>query len=302
MSALPAVDLPSPRRDRILVVDDNPAIHEDFRKILAPTWASGQALAEAAAGFLGTKPRVSAPPCYELDTALRGEDGLSLLKSAWGSGRPYAMAFVDMRMPNGWNGLQTIEQLWRVQADLPVVLCTAFSDFSWEEIRAELGRSDRFLILKKPFDHIEVQQMVDAMLMRRLLETRTCWTDLCIARVSEAVLVLQATSLEGADHDLKIVFVNKAFERLLAYQSAQVLGQPMSMLCDGPAGLSWAQALQAGLVQADGGARPWRLRAADGQWVQACFELLPVQGPHGAADHWVCLQRPLAPSPVSLPT
>ena len=69
------------------------------------------------------------------------------------------MAYVDVRMPNGWDGIETISRIWQEFPELQVVICTAFSDYSWEEIQERLGHSDRFLILKKPFDNLEVRQL-----------------------------------------------------------------------------------------------------------------------------------------------
>jgi PAS domain S-box-containing protein len=155
---------------RILVVDDNPAIHDDFRKVLCPVDPSEQALLDASAALFGhTAERTRTSP-YEIDVATRGQDGLALLGRALAEQRPYALAFVDMRMPNGWNGLETTKALWQLDPSLQVVLCTAFSDYSWDEIRTELPRSDRFLILKKPFDNIEVQQLTAALTERHRTE------------------------------------------------------------------------------------------------------------------------------------
>ncbi|MAD80979.1 MAG: hypothetical protein CMJ50_09085, partial [Planctomycetaceae bacterium] len=77
--------------------------------------------------------------------------------------RPYALAFVDMRMPPGWDGLTTIEQLWKADPDLQVVICTAYSDNTWSDIREQLGDTDQLLILKKPFDNVEVCQLALAL-------------------------------------------------------------------------------------------------------------------------------------------
>jgi len=96
---------------------------------------------------------------FELDYAYQGQAALVLVQMARQEGRPYAVAFVDMRMPPGWDGLETIERLWEADGRLQVVICTAYSDHSWADIAARLGTSDRFLILRKPFDPIEVQQI-----------------------------------------------------------------------------------------------------------------------------------------------
>ncbi len=74
-------------------------------------------------------------------------------------GRPYAMAFVDVRMPPGWDGIETIGHLWKVDPDLLVVICTAYSDYDWRDMAQHLGCMYRWQILKKPFDNIEVRQL-----------------------------------------------------------------------------------------------------------------------------------------------
>ena len=66
------------------------------------------------------------------------------------------MAFIDVRMPPGWDGIETTGRIWEVDPEIQVVICTAFSDYSPDEMLAKLGRSDRLLILKKPFDNVEV--------------------------------------------------------------------------------------------------------------------------------------------------
>ncbi|MEM9489901.1 MAG: response regulator, partial [Myxococcota bacterium] len=84
---------------------------------------------------------------------------MQLVERAVVDNEPYAVAFVDVRMPPGWDGIETTERLWRVQPNLQVVLCTAYSDYSWEEIFQRLGYTDQLVILKKPFDAVEVRQL-----------------------------------------------------------------------------------------------------------------------------------------------
>jgi signal transduction histidine kinase/DNA-binding response OmpR family regulator len=73
------------------------------------------------------------------------------------------MAFVDMRMPPGWDGVETTLELWKVAPDLQIVICTAYSDYSWDDLLAKIDGSDRLVILKKPFDTIEVLQLANAL-------------------------------------------------------------------------------------------------------------------------------------------
>jgi diguanylate cyclase (GGDEF)-like protein/PAS domain S-box-containing protein len=150
---------------RILIVDDNQAIHSDFRKILAAR-ADAAALDFAEAEILGAATPVadaSQSEVFDLDSAYQGQEAWEKVKAAVASGNRYAMAFVDMRMPPGWDGVETITKIWEVDSDIQVVICTAYSDYSWEEIIKKLGNVDRLLILKKPFDTVEVCQLAYAL-------------------------------------------------------------------------------------------------------------------------------------------
>ena len=147
---------------RILIIDDNAAIHEDFRKVLCGPVEAGNALELLETELLG-ETVVAVAPQFELDSAFQGEEGLDKLRDAQAEGRPYAMAFVDMRMPPGWDGLKTIEHLWKADPALQVVICSAHSDYEWSEVMSRLNHSDRLLVLRKPFEPIEVQQCASAL-------------------------------------------------------------------------------------------------------------------------------------------
>src|SRR5262249_46568684 len=147
---------------RILVIDDNVSIHDDFRKILQ-SGTETQALDQARASLFGGDPLPKARVRFELDHADQGQAALALVHTACREGRPYAVAFVDMRMPPGWDGLETIEHLWEADARLQVVICTAYSDRPWDEISERIGRTDKLLILQKPFNGIEVLQFAAAL-------------------------------------------------------------------------------------------------------------------------------------------
>ena len=184
---------------RILIVDDNPAIHDDFRKILAPPDATAAMLDDLEATLFDVAP-VSGPPAgtYDLVSVVQGQDALQHVMAAVAEGRPFALAFVDMRMPPGWDGIETIEQLWHVDPNLQVVICSAYSDCSWSEVRSRVGASGSLLILKKPFDTVEVVQCAHALTVK--------WT---LARELAAQIDNLETSVAARTHDLEL-----AHERL----------------------------------------------------------------------------------------
>src|SRR5688572_12497433 len=150
---------------RILVIDDNHAIHDDFRKILAPERIASSKLDELESSLFDTprEPKRPELPSFTISSAFQGQEGLERVRQALAEGRPYAMAFVDVRMPPGWDGIETTSRLWEACPDLQVVICTAYSDYSWDEMIDKVGQSDRLLILKKPFDTVEVLQLANAL-------------------------------------------------------------------------------------------------------------------------------------------
>ena len=151
-------------RTRVLVVDDNHAIHADFAKILTrPVIPSGLAdLERLVMGASAPSSQVNVP-AFDMDSAFQGAEALARVQTAVSCDQHYALAFVDMRMPPGWDGLQTIERLWAVDPGLQVVICSAYSDYDWDEVLARLNRPDKLLVIKKPFDAVEVLQCANAL-------------------------------------------------------------------------------------------------------------------------------------------
>jgi two-component system cell cycle sensor histidine kinase/response regulator CckA len=147
---------------RILIIDDNPSIHEDFRKILCRRDSRPPGFVDAKALLFGPELGESGRTVFEIDSAFQGEEGLDKVRQALAEGRPYALTFVDIRMPPGWDGVETVGRLWKCDPCLQTVICTAYSDYSWGEMTRQLGESDNLVILKKPFDNIEVLQLAHA--------------------------------------------------------------------------------------------------------------------------------------------
>jgi two-component system cell cycle sensor histidine kinase/response regulator CckA len=167
----------APTKHRILIVDDTPSIHGDYRLFLETPKEDSLADAEAELFGDGANPEAAraGATAFELSSAYQGQEALEMVKAAVKEGNRYRVAFVDMRMPPGWDGIETVEQLWRVDPGLDVVICTAFSDYSWSDITKRLGRSDRYLILKKPFEGIEVRQLAMSLVEKSVL--REAWAN-----------------------------------------------------------------------------------------------------------------------------
>ena len=157
------------RANGILIIDDNLAIHDDFRKILVPRYVNHDLQELDQLLFGESTPQQRRSDC-ELLFASQGEEARDLVEAEKLAGREIQMAFVDMRMPPGWDGSRTIQEIWKIDSRIKVVICTAYSDKSWSEIAEELNSPEQLLILKKPFDGAEVIQLTESLCERWHLE------------------------------------------------------------------------------------------------------------------------------------
>ncbi len=189
---------------RILLVDDEEAIHNSIRKLLtAHSGASN--LNRAEVELFGVEEELASAIthlAFEIDSAFQGQDAVAMVEKAKEEGRPYAMAYVDIRMPPGWDGIETIKRIWQIAPDIQVVICSAHSDYTWQRIIEHLGYSHQLLVLKKPFEHIEIAQSACALtekwnLTREVNQRSSSLENLVNERTSElndAVEQLQKTN------------------------------------------------------------------------------------------------------------
>jgi len=193
---------------RLLMIDDNPSIHEDYRKILGGTDDARMSAAEAAL-FGETTPELQRPS-FQVDSALQGREGVERARQALSEGRPYSVAFVDMRMPPGWDGVETIENLWKVDPEIQVVVCSAYTDYDWLELLARLGHSDKLIVIKKPFEPIEILQSASA-LSRKWQNARTLKGHV---ESLERVVTDRTRGLEAANRQLRYLASHDALTGL----------------------------------------------------------------------------------------
>ena len=289
--------LPDTGNRRILVIDDTPSIHQDFQKILGSSLDSEAALASSEATLFGDASTVR--QAFELDSAYQGQEALAMVEGALAENRPYAMAFIDMRMPPGWDGVETVERLWQVDPRLQVALCTAYSDYSWETMSERLDLGDRLLILKKPFDNVEIRQMASALTVKwqmaqdaalkmsgleQAVEERTRALAEQIARFDAAVSNMPH-GLCMFDADRRLILCNAAYDRLYALpDSLSRPGTPLSSILDyrasvgnGPESFAayYAATVEAELTEA---AASSEAKLADGRTIRITHNPIPTGG------------------------
>lgn len=290
---------------RLLIVDDNEAIHDDLKKILIPREIGPELAADEALLFGTSTP---SGVVFEIDSAFQGQEGLACVLNAQTQSRPYALAFVDVRMPPGWDGIETIGHLRQTDPDLQIVICTAHSDYNWKDISERLGVSDNLVFLKKPFDIIEVIQLAHAMTAKwtsmhqarmkmeeldRLVEKRA--TDLSAANAQlnllAAALKAAANSISVTDSKGTIVWSNPAFSALSGYSPQEAVGISRSVLKSGMHNEEFYkkmwEVISSGAV--------WRgelvNRRKDGTMSEEEMTITPVIADSGTITHFIAINQ-----------
>jgi EAL domain-containing protein (putative c-di-GMP-specific phosphodiesterase class I) len=158
---------------RVLIIDDNGEIHKDFEKILGDSRPTKD-LTSIESELFGSaiQPHSIKKSGCQITSALQGEEGFDTYRSQY-LANAFDIVFVDMRMPPGWDGLRTIKEIWTINPDQFVVLCSAYSDYSFDALRRELGNRQNFLILAKPFHSQEVEQIVSSVTLRDSITIRS---------------------------------------------------------------------------------------------------------------------------------
>jgi PAS domain S-box-containing protein len=226
--SIPTAENHGERNQRILIIDDNASIHDDVRKILGNPAKEDAALDSEAAALFGTDAKELTEVEFEIDSAFQGQEGLEMVQRALDEGRPYAMAFVDVRMPPGWDGIETISRIWKMYPELQVVICTAYSDYSWEEMIRKVGKTDSLVILKKPFDNVEVLQLAHTLTQKwtlsHQLQQHLAGLDQVVARRTEelqsANALLRQEMAERAQTERELNLSEERFAK--AFQASPI--------------------------------------------------------------------------------
>lgn len=180
---------------RILIVDDEPGMHDSYRRCFAPAGSGeGAALDAMAAALFDDAPAPrEETEAFALTHAMQGVDGVAAVAKAIADGEPFAVAFIDVRMPPGIDGKETAMRIRALDPDINLVMVTGYSDFSPIEISKAAGPADKIFYIAKPFEVAEVTQMAAALTHRWQVDH-----ELAEARAALAAQIVQLEE-QGAE-------------------------------------------------------------------------------------------------------
>ena len=201
---------------RVLIVDDQKEIHDDFAEMLKPhlegTWAN-----PLAASFV-TEDEPAVAPEFDLLHASSGEEAYDIIRVGKERGSPIAVAYIDIRMPPGVDGVETVRRVRAVDGDIEMVIMTAYSDRSLGEIIENVEPLHKVLYIRKPFAREEILQITLSLVGKWNVEQELTEKRRQLVIGNQRLeAVLNATGDAMAMYDLagRLVFANRGYEELV---------------------------------------------------------------------------------------
>ena len=204
---------------RILVIDDDPEIREIYQKIIAPAKGTSENYRAQISQLLSLDDNEKQK--FTLEIASQGQEGFSLVQKGLAEDKPFALAFIDIRMPPGWGGISTATRIREIDPNIEIVIVTAFSDRSLEEIIDTVGTPEKLILLRKPFDHEEVIQLSYALTEKWNLARKEE-----LQRIElQSILMTSPAAIFTVNRDRIITSWNLAAERITGYPADEVVGK-----------------------------------------------------------------------------
>ncbi|MCH8291965.1 sigma 54-interacting transcriptional regulator [Candidatus Poribacteria bacterium] len=203
--------------NRVLIVDDQEEIHQDFEEMLNPDFTAE--LTDDLARAFDSEVDESFLPEFELLHARSGEQAYEMVKAAIEAGNPIAVAYIDVRMPPGMDGIETTRRVREIDKNIEIVIMTAYTDKSLSEIVRGMELLNKLLYIRKPFAREEIQQMTLSLtekwnVQKELAEKRR---QLAISNQRlESVLDSTGDAIAMFDVTEHLLFANRWYEELFA--------------------------------------------------------------------------------------
>jgi two-component system cell cycle sensor histidine kinase/response regulator CckA len=269
--------------DRVLIIDDDPEIQNAYRWVLAPEPENRNSSRNRLAHLLPQDRNADPPqsPQFELGVAGQGPEGVAMAEAALKKNQPFAVAFIDIRMPPGFDGMETAARIRRIDPDMEIVVVTAFSDRSRDEIVREVGCPEKLLFLRKPFDPEELLQMALSLTAKWNLARQAEENKAALAESEARFRALVETTSDWVwetDAQGRFTYCSPLCETIYGYRPQELVGEPIFDLLMHPEETAEIRMLFKQCVQAMHGFQNIERRSMtkDGRTIHIEFSGMPV--------------------------
>jgi two-component system cell cycle sensor histidine kinase/response regulator CckA len=269
--------------DRVLIIDDDPEIQNAYRLVLAPEPEDRNSSRTRLAQLLPQDRSAEPPPSpkFELGVAGQGPEGVAMAEAALEKKQPFAVAFIDIRMPPGFDGMETAARIRRIDPDMEIVVVTAFSDRSRDEIVREVGCPEKLLFLRKPFDPEELLQMALSLTAKWNLARQAEENKAALAESEARFRALVETTSDWVwetDAQGRFTYCSPLCETIYGYRPQELAGQPIFDLLMHPEEIAEIRILFKQCVEAMQGFQNIERRSMtkDGRIIHIEFSGMPV--------------------------
>lgn len=145
---------------RILGVDDDQLILDLYRKILSTVPKGNRTSPDTTGSGTDTDPSSES---FDIILCKQGDEAVETVRASIDKNRPFAIAFIDMLMSPGPDGLWTAENIRKIDPHIQIVLVTGYSDIDLIELSRRVPPLDKLLYLQKPFQIQEIWQLASSL-------------------------------------------------------------------------------------------------------------------------------------------
>ena len=160
---------------RILAVDDEPAISALIKRVLS-SLTTDQLLSS---DFFETdleseveETKTAPPQLFDLTICQQGDEAIEAVKKSKADKNPFAVAFMDVMMPPGPDGIVTAERIRAIDPNVEIVMVTAYSDVDPRDIAKRVHPAHKLLYIQKPFHPLEIYQFAIALGSKWIMENQ----------------------------------------------------------------------------------------------------------------------------------